>query len=301
MIRRQVPKTGFTLLELLVVLAIIAVVMGLLLVAVQRVREAAALVENKNNHRQIALGIHQLASENGGAIVGLVSSNMKGREGVRSDAALFYRLVPYVHGPRIVPKVMNIATLNEYHYPAVKVFKNNSDPSWNYDPVLVHTRGKCSYAYNIHAMDGGFDYRSSIPDGTSNTIVLVDKYAEKSSKDHSVGQVINTYTSVYDPVDPPDELVTGERRTTFADRGWGDVVPVVDPNTGRTVPSVPGRTFQVRPRPETVNHQIPQTPHSAGLTVAYFDGSVRSIAPGVDPSVFWSQVTPAGGEVIPDF
>jgi prepilin-type N-terminal cleavage/methylation domain-containing protein len=292
---------GFTLLELLVVLAIIAVVMGLLLVAVQRVREAAALIENKNNHRQIALGINQLASEDGGAITKLMSSNMKGREGVPTDASLFFRLVPYVHGSRNVPKVINVETLNAYFYPPIKVYRNRSDPSWNYDVVLGKTRGQCSYAYNIYVMDGSFDFRSSIPDGTSNTILLVDKYAEKGSKDISVGQVINTYSQVHDPVDPPDELVTGNRRTTFADRGWGDVLPVRDPHTGKTVPSVPDRTFQLRPRPETVNHQIPQTPHAAGLTVAYFDGSVRTIAAGVDPSVFWSQVTAAGGEVVPEF
>jgi hypothetical protein len=41
----------------------------------------------------------------------------------------------------------------------------------------------------------------------------------------------------------------------------------------------------------------PQTPFSAGLPVALFDGSVRTIRPGVRPEVFWAMVTPAGGEV----
>jgi len=34
------------------------------------------------------------------------------------------------------------------------------------------------------------------------------------------------------------------------------------------------------------------------LTVAMFDGSVRTLSPSVSESVFWALVTPAGGEVV---
>jgi hypothetical protein len=82
----------------------------------------------------------------------------------------------------------------------------------------------------------------------------------------------NLYWHVWDPSETSQgREVYGNRRATFADRGWEDVDP-----------------------------SIPQTPHRAGLTVAMFDGGVRTVAPSVDETLFWAQVTPAGGEVVPD-
>jgi prepilin-type N-terminal cleavage/methylation domain-containing protein len=191
-------RRGVTLIEVLVVIAILGVLMALLVAAVQQVRESAALLQNKNNLRQIIVATHQLAGENEGVIRDLMHPSMRNVT-TRSDVSLFYRLVPYVHGPWSYHANMSSEELLDSFEPNVKVYHNLADPRWDYDPGEANQRCKCSYALNMFAMAGYVSLSASVPDGTSQTIAFTDKYFCRGSWNLTLSQTCNVWTWIFDP------------------------------------------------------------------------------------------------------
>ena len=84
-------QKGFTLVELLVVVAIIGVLIALLLPAVQSARAAARRSQCANNMRQIGLGIHQFANVHRGRFPGLWHETDKSKSWI-------FTLAPYTEG-----------------------------------------------------------------------------------------------------------------------------------------------------------------------------------------------------------
>jgi type II secretory pathway pseudopilin PulG len=93
-------RQAITLVEVLVAVAILAILIGLLLPAIQRGREAAVRTASRNNMRQLGLALHLHADEFNGRWPGLLGSGIQcGYHHLDPGLSHHWSLVRYVDPP----------------------------------------------------------------------------------------------------------------------------------------------------------------------------------------------------------
>ena len=325
MARLRQRHSAFTLIELLVVLAILAILMGLLLSAVQKVREAADRVRSGNNLHQMALAIQQCQDQYGVLPPGfgyfpVGPGNSTAGGGTCGYGNLFFHLLPFVdqgnlylstNGPGDGP-VSHRGTLYSAFGPvypgiathALKIYQNPSDPSMSAAGTIqgsettVDGWGACGYAFNAQVFCtvdslGRFEGWWAEPrlprtfaDGTSQTLVFTEKFAV-------CGQPGGEYAGANAWAEGPIEDAT----PVFSVSKF----PTAGDPPGTVPPTGPLTHFQVQPFPyasDRCQYWVPQSARASGILVGLADGSVRNVAADIHSSTWWAACTPAGGEVL---
>jgi prepilin-type N-terminal cleavage/methylation domain-containing protein len=144
--------SAFTLIELLVVITIIAVLVGLLLPAVQRVREAAARIQSGNNLKQIALASHAChdAHRRLPPILGPFPATGAGS----GTGTVFFHLLPYIEQDNLYRQALNPATgayeaaFAGTNAQALKPYRHPADPSAGGQPT-INGLAVAGYAANL--------------------------------------------------------------------------------------------------------------------------------------------------------
>ena len=294
--RRQ--RLAFTLIELLVVIAIIAVLIGLLLPAVQKVRDAAARSQCQNNLKQIGLATMSYESAYqrfpSAANISNVGTGNPGDWPKAPEAGQWYSLhialFPYYEQENLQRQVrtditsphnVNCNGANSFGAQKVKILVCPSEahmPTGGVGTYNSLTFGLTSYGGNggtlptsQKSMDGIFFINSAItvqgiPDGTSNTILFGERSRAKQS--------------------------TAANAQAVGGWAWvnGNAMEDTTMNSSEKIEGINAHTWNAF-----------GSQHSGGLIAnfCFADGSVKSIAANVDLTTVLQRLTTRGGMIDP--
>ena len=313
-------RGAFTLIELLVVIAIVAILIGLLLPAVQKVREAAARTQCSNNLKQLVLAAHNYHDALGA---------LPPARDVKSLSAQYY-LLPYMEQDNAFKLVDPAVLWNDAKNTAaravkIKTFLCPSDPvtalpaGWEGTNYRVNqgtgllwglpptTAGDPNTGYP--APNGPFFLSSKVrlaamPDGTSNTAAMGER--KLGDFNNAVGSLTDTFYLGQAKGKYPatiDESVTMCNSIDPSDLTWQGMSDVGAPwlygyhsttvyfhsnrPNGRSCMYPPGRIMTSA-----------TSAHTGGVNLGLCDGSIRFVRDSISLDAWRALGTRDGGEVV---
>jgi prepilin-type N-terminal cleavage/methylation domain-containing protein len=333
---RTPRRMAFTLVELLVVIAIIAILIGMLLPAVQKVREAAARTKCMNNLKQIGLACHQFADANDGFLPPSMSGTTVAFNYPGVPYSAFARLLPYVEQAALASRInllgsafddLNVLTQQVPifvcpSHPNVQLSASNPPTypatygfgwgDWYVGTQIGRGQGG-NGAFPVVAYPNQYGVRLlDITDGLSTTVGAAEVKAFGPFLDRSAGLPQN-YPM---PATPPEVVGLGGPLSTMPDHGaWAVAYVEVTGITFVFPPNTPvlyinpanGQTYDVDwgggGGTTTYGYGAitARSYHAGGVNALVMDGSARFFTNSIPQGTWTALGTRNGGEAVDDF